>query len=221
MTALYTWHTLGNTAVDGVLAKGGLSYGVTEFFSAGILVGYLWYLRGRLDEIRSRCLNSEKAQMLTAADFTIMVSNIPYRWATKEVRDYFENFGEVVHVGLSLNYRDLILAIQKGQGTATGAHGSESLELLRKMSNLAKKEEIFEARKRAKRTLDAVDANEKRIKQLMRNRYHCTGYAFVTFNSIMVAQLVVDEMTQRAKKNVRARVLYQFGGQRGVPRARA
>mgnify|MGYP007000057003 len=41
VTALYTWHTLGNTAVDGVLAKGGLSYGVTEFFSAGILVGYL------------------------------------------------------------------------------------------------------------------------------------------------------------------------------------
>ena len=47
-----TWHTLGNTAIDGVLAQGGHSYGVIEFVTCGILVSYLFYLRGQFDEIR-------------------------------------------------------------------------------------------------------------------------------------------------------------------------
>ena len=38
MRAALTWHTLGNSAVDGVLGKGAHSYGVIEFFTSAILV---------------------------------------------------------------------------------------------------------------------------------------------------------------------------------------
>ena len=42
----FTVHTLGNTARDGVLAKGGHSYAVMEFLTAGCLVAYLFFIRG-------------------------------------------------------------------------------------------------------------------------------------------------------------------------------
>ena len=42
----FTVHTLGNTASDGVLAKGGHSYAVIEFLTAGCMVAYLFFIRG-------------------------------------------------------------------------------------------------------------------------------------------------------------------------------
>ena len=93
--AALTWHTLGNSAVDGVLGKGAHSYGVIEFFTSGILVCYLFYLRGRFDEIHTRIRNSDGGQLLTAADFTVMVSRVPESWSSQQLREFFEQFGEV------------------------------------------------------------------------------------------------------------------------------
>ena len=47
----FTVHTLGNTASDGVLAKGGHSYAVMEFLTAGCLVAYLFFIRGEMKTI--------------------------------------------------------------------------------------------------------------------------------------------------------------------------
>ena len=52
----------------------------------GILVCYLFYLRGRFDEIHTRIRNSDGGQLLTAADFTLMVSDIPLGWGSDQVR---------------------------------------------------------------------------------------------------------------------------------------
>ena len=43
-----------------------------------------------------------------------MVANIPPTWGSDKVREFFEkSFGEVVHVGLSLDYRTLIQAVNQ------------------------------------------------------------------------------------------------------------
>lgn len=68
---------------------------VIEFFTTGILVCYLFYLRGRFDEIHTRIRNSDGGQLLTAADFTVMVSHVPESWGSQQLRDFFEKFGEV------------------------------------------------------------------------------------------------------------------------------
>ena len=67
----------------------------------------MWAVRGRFDEIHTRIRNSDGGQLLTAADFTVMVSHVPETWGSQQLRDFFEKFGEVVHVGVSLNYREV------------------------------------------------------------------------------------------------------------------
>ena len=59
----------------------------------------------------------------------VMAVPVPERWTSRHVRTYFERFGEVVHVGVSLNYRRLILALRE-QTARRQAH-MDSLTLLR------------------------------------------------------------------------------------------
>jgi hypothetical protein len=74
---------------------GGHSYGVDELVTGAILVTYLYWLRGKMSEIRSRIRNSQSLSTLTAADFTVMVSDVPESWGHNDIRSFFERFGEV------------------------------------------------------------------------------------------------------------------------------
>lgn len=74
---------------------GGHSYGVVELVTGAILVCYLYWLRGKMSEIRSRIRNSQSLSTLTAADFTVMVSDLPDCWRPDDIRSFFERFGEV------------------------------------------------------------------------------------------------------------------------------
>eukprot|EP00966_Prymnesium_polylepis_P234487 5423773-Prymnesium_polylepis.1 len=74
-----------------------------------------------------------------------------------------------------------------------------SLNLLECMARLSKKEEMLRARDDARKCLAAVEANDKEIKRLMKRRYKCTGYAFVTFNQYQVAQAVLQELPKRLR----------------------
>ena len=217
--AALTWHTLGNSAVDGVLRTGAHSYVVIEFFTSGILVCYLFYLRGRFDEIHTRIRNSDGGQLLTAADFTVMVSHVPESWGSQQLREWFEKFGEVVHVGFSLNYGDLIKRIKRAK-ILKERHTNDCLALLQLMGKLARADQINDARRVARASLRAVEENNRTIKQLMRERYSCTGYAFVTFNKYQVAQAVLAELPKRLQGHkMQTRVSYLFGGHMRVRRA--
>ena len=219
IVALLTWHTLGNSAIDGVLRTGAHSYVVIEFFTAGILVCYLFYLRGRFDEIHTRIRNSDGGQLLTAADFTVMVSHVPESWGSQQLRDFFEKFGEVVHVGFSLNYRGLIKRIQQAKSLRE-VHTNNCLALLNLMGKLGRKEQILRARRAARASLAAVEENNRVIKRLMKERYQGTGYAFVTFNKYQVAQAVLAELPKRLQGHkMQTRVSYLFGGHMRVRRA--
>ena len=95
--SLFTMHTLGNTASDGVLAKGGHSYAVMEFLTAGLMVAYLFFIRGEMETIYERVRGSGQKRKLAAADFTVMVGNVPASWGSARVREFFEkSFGDVV-----------------------------------------------------------------------------------------------------------------------------
>ena len=146
--------------------EGGHSYSVVEVVTGAILVSYLYWLRGRMSEIRSRIRNSKSLSTLTAADFTVMVSSLPETWKTDDVRKLFERFGEVttlapcctwrlelfelvpnwtdavhhftqvVHVSLALNNRELILEMKRTT-YLRDRHTEASLHLLNLMSKHA------------------------------------------------------------------------------------
>ena len=80
---------------------------------------------------------------------------------------------QVVHVGFSLNYGELITRIQKSK-VLREKHTNHCLVLLELMGMLAHKDKIIRARQRARASLRAVEENNRSIKQLMRERYTCT-----------------------------------------------
>ncbi|EOD16068.1 hypothetical protein EMIHUDRAFT_459227 [Emiliania huxleyi CCMP1516] len=186
-------HTLGNTESTGVLAKGGHSYGVIEFITSGVLVVYIFWLRGKMSEIRTRIRNSTSLATLTAADFTVMVSHLPDGWGSDDVRGFFERFGQVVHVSVSLNNRGLILEMKRTQ-ELRDRHTEAALHLLTKMSRLAKKEEVVRARVRSVRSLERFERHRARLRLLMRGKYQHTGHAFVTFNKASVTPELVRRL---------------------------
>ena len=102
---VFTWSTLGNTSAD---AMGGHTYAIIEVATSLLLVIGLYYVRGHMEDIRDR-IRGGANRRLTAADFSLMVSHVPENWTSEQVRIKFEKFGEVVHVGHSLDYRQLVL----------------------------------------------------------------------------------------------------------------
>ena len=82
---IFTWHTLGNSDTRGVLSKGGHSYAVCEFVTSFLLVVYLFALRGGMRTIRRRI---RQKGAVTAAEFTLMVRNVPTGWTGADVRSY-------------------------------------------------------------------------------------------------------------------------------------
>lgn len=113
--SFFTIHTLGNAA-NNVLARGGHSYAVIEVCTAVMLLSFLFSARSEFESIRDRIRRGgHGGASLTAADFTVMVKNVPVHWRAEQLREHFERFGEVVHVGVSLDYRELILAMQRTQ----------------------------------------------------------------------------------------------------------
>ena len=108
---VFTWSTLGNTSAD---AMGGHTYAIIEVATSLLLVIGLYYVRGHMEDIRDR-IRGGANRRLTAADFSLMVSHVPENWTSEQVRIKFEKFGEVVHVGHSLDYRQLVLQMKKTQ----------------------------------------------------------------------------------------------------------
>jgi len=188
-------HTIGNTETTGVLAKGGHSYGVVELVTGAILVCYLYWLRGKMSEIRSRIRNSQSLSTLTAADFTVMVSDLPDGWRPDDIRSFFERFGEVVHVSLALNNRQLILEMKRTT-ELRDRHTEASLHLLTLMSKYARRDAIVRARSAAIKSLNKLERHRRDMRTLVRGKYRHTGYAFVTFNKAAVAREVVRRLTK-------------------------
>jgi len=156
-----------------------------------------------METIYDRVRGSGQKRKLAAADFTVMVGNVPSSWGSARVREFFEkSFGDVVHVGLSLDYRQLIQAV-KTTRTLKDRHNDLLLYLVQVLAHqegggggAARPErqakadvaKVGRARAAVIKSLARLEEHDKHIKGLMRARYRCTGYAFVTFDKLMTAQ---------------------------------
>ena len=208
----FVMHTIGNTAGDGVLAKGGHSYAFMEFLTSGLLLAYLFWIRGEMETIYDRVRGNGQKRKLTAADFSVMVANIPPTWGSDKVRAFFEkSFGEVVHVGLSLDYRTLIQAVNQTRRLKDD-HNDNLLYLVQVLKlpeaedaerNAKKAQKVGRARAAVMKSMQALEGNDHEIKHLMKQRYRCTGYAFVTFDKLIVAQAVKQAFKRKNKTGLR------------------
>ena len=219
---VFTWSTLGNTSPD---ALGGHTYAIIEVATSLLLVIGLYYVRGHMEDIRDR-IRGGANRRLTAADFSLMVSHVPENWTSEQVRIKFEKFGEVVHVGHSLDYRQLVLQMKKTQRLKDD-HTDALLALSRCMKADLEQQRLgrtavvvagkrtVKARAYAKKTIAAVEENDHHIKALMKCRYHCTGYSFVTFDKLEDATAALEHY----RENRIQKVAHVFGGGLQVQRA--
>jgi len=122
------------------------------------------------------------------------------------VREFFEqSFGDVVHVGLSLDYRQLIQAVkttrtlkqrhddllvhlvrvlgqQEGGGRPAHEGGGAARPERQAKADVAK---VGRARAAVIRSLARLEEHDRRIKGLMRARYRCAGHALVTLDHLL------------------------------------
>jgi hypothetical protein len=219
-TTPFTVATLGNVGGTSILMSGGHTYAIIEVGTVVVLLVTLFSTRELMFEISERIQNGA-TRRLRAADFTVVVSHVPPSWSSNRLRAFFERWGEVVHVGVSLNYRDLILEIKQAQvlrnnhtdnlldlatkmeaakvdsanvealqklvgqpntvaAASGGVDGASDAELRTQLLAAQRQERrgklvLHKARMHAQRSHATVDANEKQIKTLMRQRYQCTG----------------------------------------------
>jgi len=121
---------------------------VVEVCNAAILIAFLFSMRRRFEKVSYRIRHGGHA--LTAADFTVMVSNVPERWRSDQLRVHFEQFGSVVHIGASLDYRELILSMQEAQ-RLKDRYVDATLYLIGLIRGGAKPVKIEKARRRRRR----------------------------------------------------------------------
>lgn len=96
----------------------GNAYGVIEGLTSALFVYFIFYMRGTLKactkEIRDKVADNE---LVTSANFTALVTKCPPNLNTQDaianLKRRFCIFGEIFHVGVSLNNRELIVAMQK------------------------------------------------------------------------------------------------------------
>ena len=96
----------------------GNAYGVVEGLTSALFVYFVFFMRRSLlqctKEIREKVRDNE---LVTSANFTALVTNCPPSINTQEAIEHlkrrFALFGEIFHVGVALNNRELIVAMKR------------------------------------------------------------------------------------------------------------
>ena len=158
---IFTWHTLGNVG-SSALSSGGHSYAIIEVCTAILLLVALFQTREQMFQISERIQRGATRQ-LTAADFSIMVSHVPPKWGPDRLRAFFERWGTVVHVGISLNYRKLILNINQTQ-MLRNKHTDNLLHLASRMEALKNAQTHAERLENALHHREAREAARERAR---------------------------------------------------------
>ena len=210
----------------------GKAYGVIESLTSALFVAFLFWMRRQLRE-QARAIRTDEAacELLTAANFSVFVSGCPAELDTAALRAHFGRFGDVVHVGVALNNRSLVVAMQRRSALLARVQDTGAL-LLRAVADAREAAAANDAHRacgggrgpragsssssggapamhrartapapltcaRERRQLDAalqrLRAHDGEVKALARQRYACTGHAFVTFNTAEAARQCVAE----------------------------
>ena len=177
-TGLQTIHTLGNA--DELT----LAHGATEIMLVAIMVWFMFWQSARTKHWSARITHHD----LSAANYTVMVGRMPTTvLETRKVRDWFARYGDVVHVGLSLNYRDVIVCAEEKRHLRQKLHASQVEWYLAKANSLPK-QKVLRATRACARARHRLYVAEDSLNRLSQIPYSCTGYAFVTFDTVDAMQ---------------------------------
>ena len=170
--------------------------GLVELLNSVIIVAFLFWMRDQMHSTAARL----KAQFegnttkLTAASFSVMVDNCPPDISADDLRTALGKFGTVIHVGIALDNRELVLALEARQALLLRAH-EDGVRLLRAIratrlsGQAAGSRPAVAGRAAVERQAAALEKVSQRLSdngtQLsgLRSRpSSCVGKAFVTFN---------------------------------------
>ena len=163
------------------------SFGAVEILLALILTWFIFWQSNKVANYSRRITHQET----TAANYTVMVGRMPKDTrATPALFEFFSRWGEVVHMGVSYNHRDLILAAR------TRAQAREALHAAHVQWYLAKVEG-YPQRKRDRSSRAVATAKHrlwetgKAVQTISALEPICTGFLFVTFDTVDAAQACI------------------------------
>ena len=172
------------------------SHGAIELMTSAVIVAFLFWMRLQMHATAKHIrAHLDENRVVSPANFSVMVDGCPPEMDAPALRRVCERFGAVVHVGIALNNRDLLLHLEARQRLVLAAHEA-SVRLLRAVRALRAAQGTGEeggargkmetARAEVQRRADAVTAHDARLKRRQQSRaarrHSCVGKAFVTFN---------------------------------------
>ena len=106
------------------------SHGVVELLTSTVLVCFCFWMRTAMFSTTERIHDHTAAnQLLSAANFSVMVDRVPADCEHAELRRHFETFGAVVHIGVSRANRPLVLHLHR-RATLQRAVQAAAVELV-------------------------------------------------------------------------------------------
>ena len=105
-------------------------HGVVELLTSTVLVCFCFWMRTAMFSTTERIHDHTAAnQLLSAANFSVMVDRVPADCEHAELRRHFETFGAVVHIGVSRANRPLVLHLHR-RATLQRAVQAAAVELV-------------------------------------------------------------------------------------------
>ena len=168
-------------------------HGAIELFTSCGVVFFLFWVRSQtLNKARKIGRALEENRTLSAANFSVMVDGCPPQTDAAALRRVCARFGTVLHVGVAMNNRELLLHLSRRQRLMLAVHEA-TFELLSavqhyRLTEGAAGKRLAERRMESakvalQRHADALSSHQVTLKLfLQRQRDACVGKAFVTYN---------------------------------------
>ena len=192
---------LDGVHADDILSKASINnaecptnvHGAIELFTSCGVVFFLFWIR-RQTQHKAKTIRRalEENRTLGAANFSVMVDGCPPQTDAAALRRVCARFGTVLHVGVAMNNRDLLLHLARRQRLMLSVHEAASellsaVQRFRVAEGAAGKLHAERRMERAKTVLqqqaDALSSHDVTLKQFLRTRRHrCVGKCFVTYN---------------------------------------
>ena len=163
------------------------AFGAVEILVSLLLTWFMFWQSNQITNLSRRITHHET----TAANYTVMVGRMPTeRRPTAEIAEHFGRWGDVVHVGVSYNHRDLILAARERAEAREALHAAHVQWYLAKVGSYPprKRERAATTMARAKRRLWRASEAVRTVSAL---ELRCAGFVFITYDTVDAAQAAI------------------------------
>lgn len=99
------------------------AHGMVELLSSVIIIAFLFWMRFQMYSTAHRLrAQLERNKLLTAANFSVMVDGCAPSVTAAQLRAALGSFGSIVHVGVALDNRQLVLQLERRHELLLRAH---------------------------------------------------------------------------------------------------